>query len=917
MKKENSMLWMTRLLHTSVARCATFAFVSLAAAQCFALAVPSGVATGPSVAGITEYRLPNGLKVLLFPDDSQAKFTINITYLVGSRHENYGETGQAHLLEHMLFKGSPKVKDVDVEYRKRGAQMNATTRTDLTNYFATMASSDDNLKFAIMLEADRMVNAFLKKEDLDKEFTVVRNEFEAGENNPSQVLFKRLLAVAYDWHNYGKLPIGNRGDIENVDIEKLRAFYKTYYQPDNAVLLVAGKFDVALALTEIAREFGAIAKPVRKLPNFNTIEPTQDGERSVVIRRKGDIQIIAAAYKGPSALHPDSDGLSFASSILGNTPSGRLHKKLVESQKAIATGAQPLPYFEPAPLNFLAVQKAGENVDALREALLLEIETFAASKPTEEEMQRVRTATENMCDAVRSQPERIGLTLSSFIALGDWRLLFHGCESFKKVTADQVQAAAKKYFVRDNRTVATFLPENAPVRTEITAAPTALAILKDWKPTTDIVQGEAFEASAKNIDARTQVITIGDLKVALLPKKTRGQTVHVRLSFDHGNEQALTERGKHWNTAGSMLSLGTSKYSRSQLTDELQKRKLRGGVTGFETQRDNLMSALELAAHVLREPSFPESEIELRRKDTLTSLEFSKSDPNALAGERMSRHFNAYPVGHPYYTRSREESAAYAREYKRDDLVKAYAEFAGSSMGEIAIVGDFDPAAVSAFIKTTFADWKSKTPYQRIPRRLAQPAPINEWIDTPDKENGVLLMNTSFALRRDHPDFPALWVANQIFGAGGMDSRLMSRVRQQEGLTYGIQSSFNAGVYEAVGSWSVNGIAAPQNLSKVEKIVIEEINAARDKGFTAEEVTRIKSAVRAIYDRNYSNDASVANDWLDRLERGLKFADFEVFISKVQAVTPEQARDAFRKYVDPAKTSIVKAGDKKKAEVKP
>jgi zinc protease len=889
------------------------ALFTFSASLSFALALPAGVSAGPSVGGISEYRLGNGLTVLLFPDESQARLTVNISYLVGSRHENYGETGQAHLLEHMLFKGSPKVPDVNTEYTKRGAQMNAITRADLTNYFATFPANEDNLKFALRLEADRMINAYLRKEDLDKEFTVVRNEFEAGENNPGQVLTKRLFAIAYDWHNYGKLPIGNRADIENVDIEKLRAFYKTYYQPDNAVLLVAGKFDPALALTEIAREFGAIAKPVRKLPRLNTVEPAQDGERSVVVRRKGDIQIVAAAYKIPGALHPDMEALGYAALILGNTPSGRLHKKLVETQKALGTGAQPLAYFEPHPLTFLAVQKAGENVDTLREELLSEIEDFAKTKPTEEEMQRTRTVYDNIYDSMLSQPERIGLALSSYIALGDWRLFFYGKDTHKNVTAERVQEVSKKYFVRDNRSVATFLPENTPVRVEIAAAPSAQQVLKDWKPTEQAKLGEVFEASAKNIDARTQIVHMGDLKIALLPKKTRGETVHVRMSFNRGDEATRTNRNDLWNLANGALTLGTTKYSRSQLTDELQKRKLRGGITSFETQRENLIAAIELAAHVMREPSFPESELELRRRDALASLEFSKSDPNALAGERLSRHFNAYPAGHPFYAASREETEQFIRNYKRDDVAKTYADFVGASNGEIAIVGDFDPAAVLSAIKKEFADWKSKAPYARIPRRLAQPAAINEWIDTPDKENATLLMNTAFALKRDDADYPALWVANEIIGAGGLDSRLMARVRGKEGLTYGIQSTFSVGVFEPVASWGVSGIAAPQNVAQVERAVLEEINSARDKGFSAEEVARIKSGVRAAYDRNYASDGSVASSWLDRLERNLKFSDYETFIAKVLAVTPEQARDAFRKYVDPSKLSVVKAGDKKKA----
>src|SRR6266576_1268860 len=201
-----------------------------------------------SVEGITEYELDNGLRVLLFPDNSQSKVTVNMTVLVGSRHEGYGETGMAHLLEHMVFKGTPKHPKVPKELQEHGAQFNGSTSDDRVNYFETLAATDENLEFAIGLEADRLVNSFIKKEDLDSELTVVRNEFERGENSPTAVLGKRIAAAAYDWHNYGKPTIGNRSDIERVPIENLRAFYQKFYQPDNIVLIVAGKFEEARAL---------------------------------------------------------------------------------------------------------------------------------------------------------------------------------------------------------------------------------------------------------------------------------------------------------------------------------------------------------------------------------------------------------------------------------------------------------------------------------------------------------------------------------------------------------------------------------------------------------------------------------------------------------------------------------------------
>src|SRR3982751_5889509 len=233
--------------------------VSLAAAA----ALPAGVTAGSSVEGVSEYRLANGLQVILFADETKPTTTVDVTYKVGSRMENYGETGMAHLLEHMLFKGTPSVKSVFTELSRRGAEFNGNTSYDRTTYFETFTASEPNLDWALKMESERMTRSTFTKAELDSEMTVVRNEYESGENSPTSVLWQRMAAVAFDWHNYGKPTIGARSDIENVPFERLRAFYRMYYQPDNAVLTIAGKFDADATLRKVARYFGPLAKPTR------------------------------------------------------------------------------------------------------------------------------------------------------------------------------------------------------------------------------------------------------------------------------------------------------------------------------------------------------------------------------------------------------------------------------------------------------------------------------------------------------------------------------------------------------------------------------------------------------------------------------------------------------------------------------
>jgi len=887
--------------------------LAFVAGPALAQALPQGVTKVTSVEGITEYRLENGLKVLLFPDLSKPTITVNITYLVGSRHENYGETGMAHLLEHLMFKGTPKNPDLDKQFNARGARSNGTTWLDRTNYFELFQANDDNLKWAIEMEADRMVNSFIRKSDLNTEFSVVRNEYEMGENSPFSVLLKRLQSVAYDWHSYGRSTIGNRSDIENVKEENLQAFYRLYYQPDNAVLLVAGKFDEAKALGLIAQAFGKIAKPTRKLPEEWTVEPTQDGERQFIIRRKGDMQLVAVAYKIPSGLHPDSDGISFANNILTDTPTGRLHKALVETGKAAQAFGFPMTGLNTGLHIFGAVVKKGDAVEPVRDEIVRIVESFADAPATAEEIARARKSFENQFEKTLANHESIGVQLSEYIALGDWRLFFLSRDDLPKVDAAAVAKAARAYYRRDNRTVGLFLPEDNPQRAEIPPPPPVAEVMKDFKGKAETSVAEAFDPSQANIDARTKRLEFGGVKVALLPKKNRGETVNVSINLNMGDEKSLFGQKTAASMAGQMLSRGTTKYTRQQLSDELERLKVSGRVGGsggsFQTTRPNLEAALRLAAHVLREPAFPESEFEQLRKLTITSIESQLAEPDARASEALSKHFNAYPRGDWRYSPTLEESIANVKAAKLEDLKRFHKEFFGAQAAEIAIVGDFDADRIAAVLKELFADWKAAKPYAHVPTKHASVAAVDLKVATPDKENAVFLARQNLDLRDDDADFPALYVANYILGGGaGLDSRLGNRLRQKEGLSYGAGSGVSAPSVDRTGTWSVYAIAAPQNIEKVEAGFKDEVARALKDGFTAEELANAKSGIMQQRLQNRAQDGTLAGAWTSLLHLGRTFAFSKAFEDKLATLTVDDVNAALRKHIDLSKVTIVKAG---------
>ncbi|HEX6200954.1 MAG TPA: pitrilysin family protein, partial [Thermoanaerobaculia bacterium] len=458
------------------------------------------------VEGVSEYALDNGLRVLLVPDPSQATVTVNITYLVGSMHEGYGETGAAHLLEHMVFKGTPTHPNVASALNDHGAQWNGSTWLDRTNYFETMPASDENVEFGVCFEADRMVKSRVSAEDLASEMTVVRNEWESGENSPRGVLFKRMQAVAYDWHGYGHSTIGARSDLEGIPIERLQAFYRTYYQPDNAILVVAGKFDRDKALRAIVRCFGAVPRPERELPPMYTSEPAQDGERAVTLRRVGEIAAVGAAYHSPPAVHADAAVLAVIAELLGAEPTGRLYEALVETDKATGVYAFTFDNRHPSLVWFFAELRKEQDIDEVRRVLREEVEGLAATEVTPEELETAKSSLLKGLRQLLNNSQWFAVSLSEWASMGDWRLFFIHRDRLEAVTAKDVVRVAGRYLVPTNATIGTYVPTDEPTRVEVASvSDEELArIVGSYEAAAELADaGEEFEATPANIHRHT------------------------------------------------------------------------------------------------------------------------------------------------------------------------------------------------------------------------------------------------------------------------------------------------------------------------------------------------------------------------------------------------------------------------------
>ena len=888
--------------------------------------LPSGITRVRSIEGINEYRLPNGLQVLLFPDLTKQNITVNIVYHVGSRHESYGETGMAHLLEHLVFKGTPKHPNIPQELTAHGASPNGTTWYDRTNYFETFAPTEENLNWALDLEADRMINSYIARKDLESEFSVVRNEMESGENSPVRVLFDKITATAYQWHNYGKTTIGARSDVENVKIENLQAFYRKFYQPDNATLIVAGKFDEAKTLDLINKKFGVIPKPSRVIEPLWTTEPPQDGERLVTVRRVGDTQYVMAGYHVPPASHPDFPAALVMMQVLSDTPSGRLYKSLVESKKATRIFYTTFQNKEPSYSIFAAELPKSGALEPVREAMLETVEKFAAAPPSTEEVERFKTSALKNIDLAFNEPNTVALMLTDWVARGDWRLLFLYRDRLKKVTAEDVQRVAKNYLLQSNRTVGIFIPTDKPVRAEVpkVSDKEILAMADEVKGGEALAAGEAFDPTPANIESRTKRGTIGGLKTAFMAKENRGDAVTLRLNLRMGDEKTLMYRALAGNLAGQMLMRGTTKRTRQQIRDDFDRIKTQanvfGGATGtfvtITTTRQNLVPALRLVAEILKEPSFPEAEFDQLKRETLTNLENGRSEPTSVAFRAMGLVFNPFPKGHVYHSRTLDEEIADVKAITLDDIKRFHKDFYGASVGELAVVGDFDQGEIEKVATELFADWKSPTPYGRVPQPYFDIASVNQTFETPDKANAFFFARLNIKMRNDNPDYPALTLGNHILGGGFLNSRLATRIRQKEGISYGVGSGFGANPLDESGVFSANAIYAPQNVEKLEAAFKEEIQKVITDGFTAEEVEQAKKGWLLDRQRGRGADATIATTLQNFLFLNRTFAWEDELDKKVAALTPAQINTAMKRYLTPDKISIFKAGDFAKAKAK-
>ena len=504
--------------------------------------------------------------------------------------------------------------------------------------------------------------------------------------------------------------------------------------------------------------------------------------------------------------------------------------------------------------------------------------------------------------------------LTEWIALGDWRWFFRYRDYINAVTAEAVNAAARTYLIPSNRTVGQFDPvDQIPQRAALPVRPDLVAALKDFAGPPGIGGGEVFDPIPANIEARTTRFSLPNgMKVAFLPKKSRGGMVSGTLSFQYGTEQSKFGRAQACGYVGAMLMRGTRLKTREEIRNAITALRTNlsvgGGGASVEVPTARLEDSLRLMAEILTEPRFDNDEFEQLKRQSLAGIESGRSEPSTLSSIALSRHLNPHPRGHWHYAATIDEQLEDARRVTLADARRCYEDFFGLAQAQMAIAGDFDADKLRDLLAELFGKVTRGAPYVRIPAKTRDAPPLVSEIVTPDKANATLRAVIPVDMRDDDADYPALVLANYLFG-GSIDARLAKRIREKDGLSYSVGSGLSVALLDRESRWSASAIYAPQNRTRVEAAFREELERARRDGFTVDEVSKAKDAILQSRRLSRASDMGLAGKLASDLYYGRTFGWDAAQEEQLKAVTPATAHAAFVKHIDPARLSLVKAGD--------
>lgn len=862
--------------------------------------------------GISEHHLDNGLRIVLAPDDSVSSVYFNLVYLTGSLADPDGKGGAAHLLEHLMFKGTEHRSGEQLVdgLRQRGIHFNATTSFDRTRYSAVFESDPSRLDYLLELEAERMAGLHFDQNSLDGEIDVVLRELELAQDNPLGELGHRMMAAATPGKGYGRHVLGTREELHGIGLDDLKRFHELHYRPDNAVIVMTGGFDPEQVLESVGRYFGALESPSTHPVGKTTEEPFLTYEPATVQVTLGSVDVVALAYPAPPAHDPRNIALAALADIFAGEPHGRLYQTLVLPDSAQAVFAV-LQSFEQGGHYLFGAQLGPEQSMEEAQTLLIEqIESVARHRISAEELQRVLAGSQHMRARVRNDPATLAEILSESVALGDWQLLLERFDRFSEIDVDAVQREAEAFLVAERRLIGQLRAGNesadapqvrqarsASERT-VSAAPRAVQEMPDL---------EEFNSEIMAVESSIQRGSLDNgMKVALRPLPGPSKPVQGSMVLRFGDLETLRGMRALAEITGTVLIRGSRDSSYQQVVDRANRLgaglAIVPGVSSvtvrFESPGENFPELLELMAEVLQRPAFPRMEFELIKRQRLQALQTPVEDPSSVANLQLRRHVERYDEGDIRRRIEVGEMRAAVRAVSHRDLRRFHEDFYGADQGEVAITGSFDPAEVMAQLNKLFGDWNTGAPHRRAPQPYEKIEPARLHVKAKAPQTGFYIGRLHFQANSKSEDTAALMVAEHILGRHPLASRLGKRLRDEEGLTYDIRSSIKVATFDDDSWVNMQGGYPLGQGHRLADIVREEVVRLIESGITQEELDIARSTILNERRLSFSQDRNILS-WLPRqLYEGVTMESWVERNNAFAAVTVEQVNEVVRRYFD-------------------
>lgn len=853
--------------------------------------------------GLTEWRhRANRLRVLTWPTPVAPVVSFGVVYGVGSRHETSGHTGATHLLEHLMFKGTDQFNaDRGTEaarvLQRVGANFNATTWLDRTSYFETLAV--EHLDLAVELEADRMRNARIRESDLDSERTVVLNELDSGDNEPFELLMKASFAHVFLEHPYHHPTIGWRSDVENVRAETLRGFYDAFYHPDNATAMVIGDVTEDRALEVIEGRFGAIPPAAHPIPNRQVREPLQRGGRRFDLHRAGELGSLAMTWRIPAGLHPDLPPLTVLTQVLSDGVTSRLHQRLVETNRCLSVHAFAFELHDPGVFQIFATLAPGVQHDEVEEVVREVVRDLRTTPPEPDEVSRAVVQTRTDLAFHRESPARMLAALTESIAVGDWRRFERELELVEQVGADDLVRVAAEHLHDHRLTVGRFIPD-------VSGAGGASIGVPEPRP---CFLRAPFRDRVELRDLP------GGTRLAVLTNP-HAPTVNLAGSLRAG--LSLAEGGRFGVPAvtAAMLDRGTEAFDRLGLARELEDHGLQLGVQasaasptlvglGGSGLAEELPRLVNLLAEMLRRPLFPAPEFERLRDRIRANLSREADDTSAMAWGAFSRLL--YPAGHPHRRREISERLAEVESLTRDELEAFHRRAYGPTSMVLVVVGAVEADEVESLLADALDGWGggvSEPPSWPDP---LPPGAGRSLVAMAERPNLDVVIGHASRLRRGDPDEAAAILANSCLGQSTLTSRLGVRVRDREGLTYGIYSRFFS-IREIPGPWAMSLTVGPENFERAEAVCREVVADYLVNGPGEAELGDERTALAGAYRVGLATNSGVARELAGALAAGDDASRLDSYPERLLGTTRDEVMAALRTHIRPAELAVAAAG---------